>query len=55
MTAYERRKSLRRSLWEIVDVEMAHVFHTDDKKMVADYVQAIETLGHRSIVHEVKP
>jgi hypothetical protein len=55
MYPFEKRKHVSRPTgWEIIDVELAHVFFTDDQSMIDDYKTSIENQGHRAIVHEIK-
>jgi hypothetical protein len=44
----------RITCWEIIDVELAHVFWAATAGTRDDYKNAIEMIGHRAIVKEVK-
>ena len=41
--------------WEIIDVELGHVFITYNQENCAHYEEAIKEMGHRSLVKEVIP
>jgi hypothetical protein len=44
---------IRQRSWEVIDIELAHVFVVDKKELVKDYQQAIEEMGHRALIKEV--
>jgi hypothetical protein len=41
--------------WEIVDVELGHVFITYEKDQIPYYQKSIEAMGHRFLTKEVIP
>lgn len=47
-------KPLKKTQWEVVDVELAHVFVCETKESRDAFMNAIELMGHRSIVNEVQ-
>lgn len=44
----------RVTCWEIIDVELAAVFWAATAETRDDYKKAVEMMGHRAIVKEVK-
>ena len=54
MTLMERRKKERAVKWEVVDVELAHVFLCETKDGRDAFVNAVELMGHRAIVKEIQ-
>jgi hypothetical protein len=41
-------------LFEVVDVELAHIFYTDTETAAQDAKVAIELVGHRAIIKEIE-
>ena len=52
---YERRTKPRPTLYEILDVELAHVFHCETRDAAEAFLNAIELIGHRGLLKEIKP
>lgn len=40
--------------WEVIDVEVGHVFHAETIEGRDAFHNALELLGHRAIVKEVR-
>ena len=43
-----------RHRWEVIDVELGHVFYCDTEVMRDDSEALIKDMGHRVIVKEIK-
>ena len=41
--------------YEIIDVELGHVFITYEKDQIPYYQKSIEAMNHRALVKKVKP
>ena len=41
--------------FEIIDIDMGHVFITYEKDQIPYYQKSIEAMNHRALVKEVKP
>ena len=53
MSIFERRNKARKLAWEVVDVDLAEVYHAANPEERDAFREAVELVNHRVIVKEV--